>query len=343
MLFKFIIGPLLEACEYFYKIGLGIQQSLYRSNVLKSKRITAKVISVGNITWGGTGKTPLVMMIAQNLQAMQKRVVVLTRGYGNDEEHELRDRLKDVPIIVGKDRIKSAQIAIRRHGAEYILLDDGFQHIRLKRDIDIVNINSTNPFGNGRLIPAGILREPLEHLKRANLFVLSQSFFGRHNSAQLKQKLTELNPKAGIFEADHQPLRFIDFRKSRPLPLEIVRGQRVALLSAIEDPYSFENTMSRLDGRVVFAARYRDHHTFKKRELDEVFNQAREARARYLITTMKDAIRLKRLLPLHKRYPVRIIILEIELRMDDEEEFVRQCLIAPFTANSDHDQATVRG
>jgi len=326
MLFKIIMKPLLSIGEYFYRKGLSIHQWMYRSGLGRSKRVNAKIISVGNITWGGTGKTPLTMLIAQHLANLGKRVAVLTRGYGSDEHYELKDRLRGVTVLVGKNRRKTAEEAVKKHNAEYIVIDDGFQHLALNRDCDVVALNSTNPFGNGRLIPAGILREPVHHLSRANCFVLTQSFLGRQNTALIRQKLKEANPKAPIFEADHRPQRFLDYRKGRALPLDMVRGQRIAVLSAIEDPMSFENTLNRLGARIVFAARFRDHHVFKKRELDEIFNACRESRARYLITTAKDSYRLKRLLRPQFRHPTRILILQIDMRMDDEESFIQQCL-----------------
>lgn len=330
MFLKILLEPFLKCAEGIYRFGLKMHRGLYGFGIKQPKQVNAKVISVGNITWGGTGKTPLVMMIAQTLKDLGKKVVVLTRGYGDDEHKELQDHLEGVTVLVGKNRAKNADIAVQKHQAEYIIMDDGFQHWALKRDADIVTINATTPFGSGRLIPVGSLREPLHYLSRADCFVLTQSFIGRHNIAGLKQRLRELNPDAPVFEADHQPVRFLDFRKMRTLPLPMVRGQRVAVLSGIEDPTSFENTISRLGARVVWAGRFPDHHQFKKKELDEVFQACREFRARYLITTAKDSYRLRRVLNPVNRQPTRILLLQIELRMDDEEGFIKKCLDTSF-------------
>jgi tetraacyldisaccharide 4'-kinase len=216
--------------------------------------------------------------------------------------------------------------AVQKHNAQYLILDDGFQHLNMKRDLDIVMVNATNPFGNGHLIPAGNLREPVAHLKRASLFVITHSFFGRNNMALLRQKLKTFNDKAMVYEADHRPVRFVDYRKDHGLPLDMVKGQKVAVVSAIEDAHSFEGTISRLGADVAYAARFQDHHQFTEKETEELFTACRDFKVRYLITTIKDAYRLKKILKPHRRYPVRIIMLEIELRINDEEGFIRQCL-----------------
>lgn len=324
MVLKKIMRPLVGVGEKVYRWGL--ERDRKRAGV--PRKLDARVISVGNLTWGGTGKTPMVMFLARHLAEAGQKVAVLTRGYGNDESQELKDRLAGIPVLVGKDRYATGREAIEKHGAKWILLDDGFQVWGLERDVDIVTINATQPFGNGRLIPAGNLREPVESLARAHAFVLTQSFLGRHNTALIRQKLREVNPKAQVFEADHHPIAFMDFRKGgRPLPLDMVRDQRIAILSGIEDPMSFENTLSRLGAKVVYAARFRDHHVFTERDLKQVFDACEESRVRYLVTTEKDSYRLAKLLN-DERQPTRVLTLRIEIRMDDEETFLERCLSA---------------
>ncbi len=323
MLIKTLMRPLLGFGEKLYRQGL--ERDKKRAGA--AKRLDARVISVGNLTWGGTGKTPLVMFLARSLAEAGQKVAVLTRGYGNDECKELKDRLPGIPVLVGKDRYATGQEAIQKHGAKWILLDDGFQVWDLQRDHDIVTVNATQPFGNGRLIPAGNLREPVEALARASTFVLTQSFLGRHNTALIRQKLREVNPKAPVFEADHHPIAFLDFRNNRPLPLDMVRDQRVAILSGIEDPMSFENTLSRLGAKIVYAARYRDHHAFTPGDLKQVFDACNECKVRYLVTTEKDSYRLANLIT-DDRQPTRVLMLRIEIRMDDEDAFLERCLSA---------------
>ncbi|MBF0254516.1 MAG: tetraacyldisaccharide 4'-kinase [Candidatus Omnitrophica bacterium] len=320
------LNPILVSGAWIYKMICRFHRWLYRSGIRKAFRPEATVISVGNVTVGGTGKTPLVIMIARNLVLAGKKVAVLTRGYGNDEIHELTERLDGVPVLGGKNRALLSRTAVEKHQAEVLILDDGFQHWALQRDLDIVTINCTNPFGNGRLLPAGPLREAEDNLARGGCFVLSKAFQGRQNTVWLRQKLAKLNASAPIFEADHQPICFVDYRKDRHLPLGMVRQERVAVLSAIEDPASFENTLSRLGANVVYAARFRDHHEFTRAEMDEVFRGCQEAHARYLVTTAKDGYRLRKILDPQHRLPTRILILQIEVRIDDEEGLVRKCL-----------------
>lgn len=321
MVVKKLIRPFLGTAENIYRWGL--ERDKKRAG--EARKLDARVISVGNITWGGTGKTPMVMLLANRLAEAGQKVAVLTRGYGNDESQELKDRLSGIPVLVGRDRYLTGQEAIAKHGARWLILDDGYQVWGLRRDHDIVTINATQPFGNGRLIPAGNLREPLDALARANTFVLTQSFLGRHNTAHIRQKLREVNPGASIYEADHHPLSFSDFRNNRPLGLDMVRDQRVAILSGIEDPMSFENTLSRLGAKIVYAARFRDHHVFTPRDLRQVFDACRESKVRYLVTTEKDSYRLAKLLK-DDRQPTRVLMLRIEMRMDDEEAFLERCL-----------------
>lgn len=336
-MFHWVKTKVLDFLEKIYASEIVKREEALKSGKKPVTRVPCRVISIGNLTWGGTGKTPITIFLAENLASFGKRVAVLTRGYGDDEHFELQDRLQGIPVLVGKDRAALARAAVEKHRAEIILLDDGFQHRALARDLDIVAINSTHPFGNARLIPAGPLREPMSALKRAHAFVLSQSFLGRHNLAGIKQKLAEIHPGTPLFEADHQPIAFMDFRKGRPLPLDMIRGERVAVLSAIEDPTSFENTLSRLGARVVYAARFTDHHVFKAGELKRVFDSCHENRARYLVTTLKDSYRLKRILATDDRLPTRVLVLKMDVRFDDEEGFLQYCLGEALPVRQDPD------
>ncbi len=295
----------------------------------RAKKVNARVISIGNITWGGTGKTPLVIKIARDLAAKGKRVAVLTRGYGRDEVKELEKKLPGIPVIVGRDRVRSARTAIAKHQAEVLLLDDGFQHLRLERDLDVVMLNAAEPFGPGGLIPMGTLREPLENLARADLFVLSKCDVGSKNVHWIRQKLNAIKPNALIFEAIHKPVALKDPLKNRTLAPQELRGRRVAALSGIGDPYSFEKTAELLGAEVAFAARYEDHHPFS---LSDVLSFARKARnmgLKEVITTEKDFMRLEALLSKNAPDELRAFqfwVLEIQFQVNDDEDFIRRCL-----------------
>jgi tetraacyldisaccharide 4'-kinase len=312
-----IYGWLVSVCQASYR--------LFPSRI---KKVNAWVISVGNITWGGTGKTPLVMSLAKRLSENGKKVAVLTRGYGSDEVAELKKNLPDIPVFVGRDRVRSAREAVKG-GAEILILDDGFQHIRLHRDIDVVNINSTVPFGPGGLIPLGTLREPLANLARANVFMLTKANIGSKNVHWIRQKLQELKPNAVIFESVHKPVQFLDFKRNRYVPLDEIKGRNVAALSGIGDPHSFEKTIEHLGARILFAARFDDHHAFTENDLREFAKRCRQVQVKDVVTTEKDFYRIEPLLKRRKGQDLSQITfwtLQIECQIHDEEDFIRRCV-----------------
>ena len=322
---KKMIGKFLASV---YGNLIRLWQASYRWFPFRIKKVNAWVISIGNITWGGTGKTPLVISLARHLSENGKKVAVLTRGYAQDEVAELKKHLPNVPILVGRDRVRSAQQALK-DGAEILILDDGFQHIRLHRDVDIVNINSTIPFGPGGLIPRGTLREPLENLTRANVFVLTKANIGSKNVHWIRQKLHELKPNAVIFEAVHKPIQFLDFKRNRYVPLSEIKGKNVAALSGIGDPYSFEKTVEHLGARILFAARFDDHHAFNERDLLDFARHCRQVQVKDVVTTEKDFYRIEPLLKRRRSQDLSQIsfwTLQIECQIHDEEDFIRRCL-----------------
>ena len=279
---------IIQYLSSVYKKLLLASQAKYRTNPALSHRCGARVISIGNITWGGTGKTPLVAKLAQDLTFFGKKVAVITRGYGNDEVLELRKKLPGLPVLSGKDRLKLADEAVKAHGAEIVIVDDGFQHLKLHRDLDVVTINSTQPFGPGGLIPEGTLREPLEHLSRAHLFVLTKTNVGSKNLHWISQKLTSYKPGAVIFEAVHKPICFWDPVKKESVALTAIRSKKIATLSGIEDPLSFEKILEQLGAEIVFAARFRDHHPFSISEVTGVLRRAEQVGAKDVVTTETD-------------------------------------------------------
>ncbi len=310
------------------------------------RKVETRVVSIGNITWGGTGKTPLTTLLAKVALKTGKKAVILTRGYGRDEVKGFEKHLPGVPVLIGRDRIASARKAVKEHNAEIILLDDGFQHIRLSRDLDIVNINATQPFGPGGLIPLGTLREPLENLSRANVFVITKSDIGAKNVHWIRQKLKELNPTAAIFEARHRPVQFMDFRRNRFLPLEEVHGKRVATICAIADPFSFEKTVERLHTDIPLAARFDDHHWFTESEIKDFLKKTRQMQIKDIVTTEKDYYRLERHLKRRRSGDftnVNLLVLQIEFEVQEEEDFLVKCfgnLYEQFAAAEPAQEAT---
>lgn len=323
---KNIIGRFLS---YLYRLLLAFSQASYRHIPYRVRRVKARVISIGNITWGGTGKTPLTAKLSRDLSYYGKRVVVLTRGYGKDEVEELKKKIPNVPILVGRDRVRLAREAVKKHHAEILILDDGFQHIRLHRDFDIVNLNATLPFGPGGLLPMGTLREPLENLKRADAFVLSKSNIGSKNLQWIRQKLQSIKPGAPIFEAVHKPMRFVEVTRNHSVTLGEMRGKKAATLCGIADPYSFEKTVENIGAEIVFAARYDDHHRYTAQELEAFLQQASSIGARDVITTEKDWVRISSVVkgwPENKWRGHNLLVLEIEFQVHDEEDFIRRCV-----------------
>ena len=312
-----------------YKFVVKFWRASYDRFPGRKKSVKARVVSVGNITWGGTGKTPLTVMMARLLSEDGKKVAVLTRGYGQDEVQELQKKLPGIPVIVGRDRVRTAQEAIDKHGAQFLILDDGFQHLRLKRDLDIVTLNSTEPFGPGGLLPLGTLREPLENLSRAQVFVLTKCNIGQKNVHWIRQKLNSLKSNAVIFEAIHQPLEFSDPLKKRRMELGAVRGRKVGTLCGIGDPYSFEKTVEFLGAEIQLAARYDDHHVFKESEIVQFVKQCRGLGLREAVTTEKDYFRIRPVLEKHGDNAwegFTFWVLEIEFQVNDEEDFIRRCV-----------------
>ncbi len=312
-----------------YRLVLKIDEALYQTFHRRTHRVPARVISIGNITWGGTGKTPLVIMLARELHAVGKKVAVLTRGYGRDETAEMKEKLpKEVAVLVGRDRVAKAQEAIRLFGAEILILDDGFQHRRLARNLDVVTINSTVPFGPGGLIPLGTLREPLENLSRADLFILTKSNLGSKNIHWIKQRVHEIKPEAPVFEAIHEPRLLARLKTSQTLPLSELRAKRVATLSGIGDPFSFEKTVENLGAEILFAARFEDHHPYSSHDLEVFAERCLKIGATRIVTTQKDAYRIQKVLTENPRHPFHrldTLVLQIEFVIVDEEDFIRRC------------------
>ncbi len=290
----------LKGLSFFYGLGVKAVLCCYEAGLLKRHRLPRPVISVGNITWGGVGKTPLVELIAGYLKEGKLKPVILIRGYMpegsspfSDEAKVLQENLGDIPVVVGRNRWKTAQEALNHHSVDAFILDDGFQHWRIARGLDIVAVDTTNPFGNGHLIPRGILREPLEHLRRAHIFVLTKTDFGRANLENIKLKLRKLNPEALIVESVHQAVGLVDLcDPKRPVDLGLLRAMRVCAFCSIGDPESFKNMLSSLGARVVCLVPFRDHYQYDEKDVRYVVDQGKAQGAVVFVTTPKDAVKL---------------------------------------------------
>lgn len=301
---------------------------LYKVRILKSYRPQCKVISVGNITLGGTGKTPLVLAIARRLKGSGKRLAILIRGYkgeaklGTSDEVELLKRhLPNIPILVGRNRIKTAKEAVDSYGADIILLDDGFQHWRLGRDIDILTLDVNNPLGNGKLIPRGILREPISSLKRAGIFVLTKVGYDGDSIAKaqgLKNRLNIINKDAIVFTSSYVPTMLYDIFEGKPISLSEINGKDLALICGIADPESFEECVKSQGAKVVLKYYFLDHHKYDEREIGGIINECKRKGVDTIVTTEKD---VPRLIDKIQNSGVRFLAFGIELKIDNEEKF----------------------
>lgn len=320
-----------------YKVGLSCHRLL-----VKPKTLPEKVISIGNLTLGGTGKTPAVISLAREAQQRGFSPCVLTRGYksktrqtcfvsrgdgplmgpedAGDEAFLMAELLRGVPVVKGSSRYEAGLFALReyfdtrgpdpRPPSPLFILDDGFQHWALRRDINIVLIDAANPFGNGRLIPEGPLREPPEGLDRASMIVLTRSDMTSEKSVlDTIQIVKRFNPRAPVFPASHKPAGLIalngDIR-----PHDYLSRKRVYAFAAIANPVSFEALLRVQGAEIVQFRNYRDHHFYNQKDIDTI---KQDALGLDIITTEKDLVKLRGL-----NIPGNVYALRIEFSIDDE-------------------------
>src|SRR5438128_1650919 len=299
-----------------FEVGVKARRLLYEWRILRDSTLGVQVIAIGNLTVGGTGKTPVVEKFARELRDQGRNVAILSRGYrskppplgkrilaklllrddstpprvvsdgksllldsdmAGDEPYMLASNLKDVVVLVDKDRVKSGRYAIEKFGCDTLLLDDGFQYWKLAgRRRDIVLIDSQQPFGNEQLLPRGTLREPPSHLARASTIFITKS---DGKTAELRKRITELNSTAGIIECIHAPLYFEDLFTGEHHGLDFLLGRKVASLSGIAQPESFEQSLVKLGGELVYAKRFADHRRFTQQEVLNVVNRSKKRQA----------------------------------------------------------------
>ena len=350
-------GPtrvLLWWLKRFSRLYAGVVQLrlwLYARGILHRYPLGCQVISVGNITAGGTGKTPMVEALARVLQREGRKVAILSRGYrsvnrpsrhrshgkdlrivsdgtrprldsesSGDEPYMLASNLPGVAVLVDKDRVNSGRYAVKTFECDTLLLDDGFQYQRLKHRLDLVLVDCGNPFGNGNVLPRGILREPLRNLRRAR-FICITKVNGR-DTAELRRRIRELNPDAGLMECDHVPCLLRDAFTRAEQPLEALRGKRVYAVAGIASPGSFETSLEDLGATLVGRRHFADHHRYSQQEVIEMASEAEALGADMVVTTEKDAVRM----PRFDRRPVPFVYLRIEIRFNSGLEEFERCV-----------------
>jgi tetraacyldisaccharide 4'-kinase len=347
-----------------WQFALALHRSAIRARLFRDYTLGIQVIAIGNLTLGGTGKTPVVEKFARELQKQGRTVAILSRGWrskpqpfgqmllnkllfredstpprlvsdgkallldsdtAGDEPYMLASNLKNVIVLVDKDRVKSGRYAIEHFGCDTLLLDDGFQYWRLAgRRQDVVLIDCQQPFGNEHIFPRGTLREPPTALARASVVFITKS---DGNTAALRERINKYNPGVGIIECIHAPLYFEDVFTGERKGLDFLQGRRVASLSAIAQPESFEQSLVNLCRELVYSKRFADHHRFSQQEILNAINRSIKRKAEIIVTTQKDAVRFPKL----DRRDLPIYFMRVEIKIlsgaEDFDDCVRRiCL-----------------
>ena len=363
---RFLLIPL----SWFYTASVQLRNILYTRGVFKARRLPCRVISVGNIVVGGTGKTPAVIVIAEHLQREGMRVAILLRGYkrrvrekvtivsdgekvcaspieSGDEADMMAKHLSGVPIIVGKCRYLTGQVALERFKVDVLLLDDGFQHRQLARDVDILTIPATHPFGSPKkLLPAGTLREPPTALRRADLILLTHADTP-NISAHAKKVVKGLAPNAPVLESIYRPTHLyplaissqqsaISMKPSLPTETEIrdpkaiptdikeLKGKRVIAVCGIGNPDAFVATLMRCSVASVELLAFPDHHVYTEADKQRIDTAFQAAAADLIVTTQKDEQKLARFVD---NWKLPIVVLAVALVITDGDEMLTDVLL----------------
>ncbi len=317
-----MMEALLSVGEGFYRAGLSGIDLAYRTHLLKTHQLPVPVVSVGNLTWGGTGKTPMVMRLARGLEQMGRHVAVLTRGYGGDEARLMAQRLAPIPVVVGADRIASGVRAVQEHHADLLLLDDGYQQWRLKKDVEILMVDAHAPFGNGHLIPRGTLRESMGAAGRANLIVIKRTILDSKKDIEAEQAVRRVNPEAPIFFARYRPVGLTQWPSETKVALKSLEGIGVATMAGIAQPEQFEKMVSGLGADVALKYRVRDHHPYSVGELTQWLIGCQRQGIHRVVTTAKDAVRIPKSLAETLGTDLRemeLLVLDVALEFEPDE------------------------
>lgn len=340
---KNIFGrAVLTAASWGYGAGVAVNKFLFDNGWRKSQSVNTRVVCVGNITSGGTGKTTAVLLAARTLASAGVRTAIVSRGYkrqiktpepvvlfddelennwqsAGDEPFMMSRALADVkvPVVVHENRYMAATEALRRFKSQVLLLDDGFQHYKLKRDTNIVLIDARDPFGGKRLIPRGLLREPMDGLKKADLILITHS---DHVSARhiedIKDEIRLHNDEVEILKSVHKPEHFFDVCLSKKVPFDALKGD-VAVFSGLGSPESFENTVKKLGLNITKSWRYPDHGVYTEADLRSFVTLAPDTP---LITTFKDFVKFP---PVWREiFKKDVFLLSISMDIPDKKEAV---------------------
>ena len=341
---------------WLYAASVQLRNILYTHGIFKARRLPCRVISVGNIVVGGTGKTPAVIAIAKHLEKEGIRVAILLRGYkryvrekvtivsdgekiyaspieSGDEAYMMAKHLSNVPILVGKCRYLAGQVALERFKVDVLLLDDGFQHRQLARDVDILTISATHPFGTPeKLLPLGTLREPLTALRRADLILLTHAD-APNISIHTKKAVKRLAPNAPVLESIHQPTHFYPLvsdknsEKGTNVLTEVkeLKGKRILAVCGLGNPDAFVATLTRCSVADVELLTFPDHHAYTETDEQRIYTAFQTVAADLIVTTQKDEQKLARLV---ENWGLPIVVLAVALVVTEGEEKFTDVLLA---------------
>ena len=303
---------LLRLVSVFYSLGQRLRARFYRRKIFQTRRLNCRVISIGNLTLGGTGKTPTVMMVADTLRRQGWKPAILSRGYGGksrklinvvcdgrqillspkvvgDEPVMMARRLKNIPVLTGRIRYETGKFAIEHFGADVLILDDGYQHLPLHRDLNILLCDATRPFGNGVVFPAGELREPLSAMSRADMICLT-----RYQEDNNTDRIDGCNRKrVPVIKTGLRVQSVIELNSGEETGIETVQHQPAEAFCGIAYPLDFFHTLEQMPVQIVNQNYFPDHHDYSTDELKTIENRAKQTGAKLLVTTEKDAVKLK--------------------------------------------------
>ena len=347
---------ILHVFSLIYRELVDLKLVSYTKGIFHQKHLDCFVISLGNVTVGGTGKTPTAQRLARDIRDMGYRVVILNRGYrakwhgdvgivsdgrrllmdaaeAGDEAFMLAKHLPNVPVLIGAKRSVTGQYAIDHFGAEVAILDDGYQHWELARDLDILLVDAVNVFGNGYILPRGTLREPLSHVNRADVCLLTKVDQAAPGSCSyIRRTVQHYNPEIQILESVHRPRSFIPLREwyedigSTGVDVKYFAGKRVVAVSAIGNPASFEQTLCDLGAVIIESLRYPDHHDYTTREITDVLDQAEAKNAEAVVITEKDAVKVPKEVLLTTHWPIPVYVISVEVTFRDGVEAFHRLL-----------------
>ncbi len=364
----------LLMASFVYGGAVRLREAFYKNSILKPQKLPCFVISIGNLTVGGTGKTPMTIYMAKLVKSLGYKVTIISRGYkggaektggivsdgrkifmgpekAGDEPFMMAAKLKNIPVVVGQNRYKAGWLAIKEFNPDVIVLDDAFQHLNLKRDIDIVLLDCSRPFGNAHILPRGILREPISALKRGDAFVLTRSDSVPDYIRQATMdKIQNLAPGRPVFRSFHVPNLYkpVNDKKSMsgieltppPSPppprgrvwegvkkgnfytIELqnfdsglLHGCRVVAFSGLARNNDFRRTVKSLKCDLIDFFEFPDHHKYTEMDLQTIIQSSINAQVEFILTTEKDYVRI----PCKTSWPVELVVVGIELSFENDE------------------------